>query len=99
MVAELHTELDLKALNLVGTISPHIGNLLYLHDNHFASNIPNHLGRLRQLQLLNLSGNLLTGTIPPAFTNCTSLMTIDLSGNAISGGIPASIHLLRKLRI
>ena len=89
------TELDLKALNLVGTISPHIGNLtalrsLYLHDNHFASNIPNHLGRLRQLQLLNLSGNLLTGTIPPVFTNCTSLMTIDLSGNAISGGIHAS---------
>ena len=68
----------------------HSSTFLYLHDNHFASNIPNHLGRLRQLQLLNLSGNLLTGTIPPVFTNCTSLMTIDLSGNAISGGIHAS---------
>ncbi|XP_066393582.1 putative receptor-like protein kinase At3g47110 [Miscanthus floridulus] len=98
------TELDLRDLNLVGTISPHIGNLtalssLYLQENHFAGNIPNHLGRLRQLQMLNLSSNLLTGTIPPAFTNCTGLMTIDLSGNVISGAIPASIHLLRKLRI
>lgn len=98
------SQLDLRALKLVGTISPHIGNLtalrsLYLQDNHFSGKIPNHLGRLGHLQMLNLSSNLLTGTIPSAFTNCTSLVTVDLSGNTISGGIPSSIHLLHKLQV
>ncbi|KAJ1288816.1 hypothetical protein BS78_02G117200 [Paspalum vaginatum] len=97
-------ELDLRDLDLVGTISPHIGNLtalrsLYLQDNNFAGNIPNYIGRLGQLEMLNLSGNLLTGTIPSAFTNCTCLVTIDMSGNTISGDIPSSIHLLYKLQV
>ena len=82
------TELDLRDHNLVGTISPHISNLialssLYLQENHYVVNIPNHLGRLRQLQMLNLNSNLLTRTIPLAFTNYTGLMTINLSGNVI----------------
>ncbi|WVZ62655.1 hypothetical protein U9M48_012375 [Paspalum notatum var. saurae] len=98
------SELDLRALDLVGTINPDIGNLtalrsLYLQDNQFAGNIPKHIGRLGQLEMLNLSGNLLTGTIPPGFTNCSGLVTVDLSGNTISGDIPSSIHLLYKLQV
>ncbi|RCV37831.1 hypothetical protein SETIT_8G093700v2 [Setaria italica] len=97
------SKLDLRGLNLVGRISPSIGNLsalhsLYLQDNNFVGNIPNQLGMLGRLQVLNLSGNLLTGNIPSSLTNCTNLMTVDLSWNTISGNIPSSIHLLQRIR-
>uniref|UniRef100_J3MDT5 Receptor kinase-like protein Xa21 n=1 Tax=Oryza brachyantha TaxID=4533 RepID=J3MDT5_ORYBR len=98
------SELDLQGLNLVGKISPSIGNLsalrfLYLQNNQFAGEIPEQIGWLGQLQTLNASANILTGNIPAALTNCTNLKTIDLSGNAIFGTLPASLNLLQKLRV
>uniref|UniRef100_A0A0E0LBB0 Receptor kinase-like protein Xa21 n=1 Tax=Oryza punctata TaxID=4537 RepID=A0A0E0LBB0_ORYPU len=96
--------LDLQGLNLVGKISPSIGNLsalhfLYLQRNQFAGEIPDQIGWLGQLQTLNASANILTGNIPAALTNCTNLEIIDLSGNTIFGTIPASINLFQKLRV
>uniref|UniRef100_A0A0E0PXF5 non-specific serine/threonine protein kinase n=1 Tax=Oryza rufipogon TaxID=4529 RepID=A0A0E0PXF5_ORYRU len=96
--------LDLQGLNLVGKISPSIGNLsalhgLYLQKNQFSGEIPDQIGWLGQLQTLNASANILTGNIPAALINCTNLEIIDLSQNTFFGTIPASISSFQKLRV
>jgi LRR receptor-like serine/threonine-protein kinase EFR len=58
--------LNLKDQKLVGTISPHLGNLSFLRslnlaNNSFSGGIPSEVGHLIRLQNLNLSYNLLEG--------------------------------------
>ncbi|GMJ06750.1 hypothetical protein like AT3G47110 [Hibiscus trionum] len=59
------------ALNLRGTISPHLGNLSFLHSldlstNYFYGHLPKQLdlGQLHRLRLLRLSVNGRSGEIP-----------------------------------
>jgi Leucine-rich repeat (LRR) protein len=75
--------LDLNNQKLVGTISPHIGNLsflrsLALESNSFYSGIPSKAGRLNRLQNLNLSYNSLKGEIPVNLSHCSNLKKLDL---------------------
>ena len=61
--------LDLQSLKLVGSISPHVGNLsflrnLTLQNNSFHNNIPLEIGHLHRLQVLQLDNNTLNGKIP-----------------------------------
>ncbi|KAK3016895.1 hypothetical protein RJ639_005910 [Escallonia herrerae] len=63
-------ELDLSGLGLIGSISPHIGNLsflrsLQLQKNRFTGILPNQLGNLYRLRVLNASSNSIEGVIPP----------------------------------
>ena len=63
------TVLDLQSSKLVGSISPHVGNLsflrnLTLQNNSFHNNIPLEIGHLHRLQVLQLDNNTLNGKIP-----------------------------------
>ena len=95
--------LDLYSHKLVGSISPHIGNLSFLRvleltNNSFNYEIPPEIGHLRRLQMLFLSYNSLTGEIPTNISRCSNLMYIYLSWNRLVGKIPAELGSLSKLQ-
>ncbi|KAM3306641.1 hypothetical protein P3S67_013511 [Capsicum chacoense] len=103
-------ELYLSGLtNLVGTISHSISNCskltkLELSDNKFTGLIPNSLGYLTHLQLLNLEGNNLISDSSLSFltslTYCRNLTILDISYNPLCGMLPASTgSLSTSLRI
>ncbi|XP_039144078.1 probable LRR receptor-like serine/threonine-protein kinase At3g47570 [Dioscorea cayenensis subsp. rotundata] len=63
-------------------------------------NIPEELGNLAKLKLIDVSGNMLSGTIPPSFftgpipvslSNASRLAIVDLSQNNFTGQIPPDI--------
>ncbi|TVU30788.1 hypothetical protein EJB05_22429, partial [Eragrostis curvula] len=87
--------LQLRGLGLVGTISPHLGNLtrlrvLDLSDNKLEGEIPPSLGDCLALHNLNLSVNFLSGTIPSSMGQLSKLDVLNIRKNNISGLIPSS---------
>ncbi|KAG2696689.1 hypothetical protein I3843_07G069600 [Carya illinoinensis] len=97
------TGLRLVSLQLVGSISPFIGNLsflrsLYLFNNSF-SLIPPQIGRLRRLQRLNLYENSLSGRIPINISSCSNLEFLNLGHNHLVGEIPVALSSLSKLQL
>ncbi|CAI9274229.1 unnamed protein product [Lactuca saligna] len=72
---------------------------LSLNDNNFEEGgIPENIGNLKNLRLLNLGGIQLTGVIPKSIFDLKELETLDLSSNKISGDFPVEITKLRNLR-
>ncbi|KAL4353664.1 hypothetical protein GQ457_06G042910 [Hibiscus cannabinus] len=65
-----------------------------LSCNEFRGKIPESVGNLKGLQLLNLSNNLLVGQIPSVIGNLTSLEALDLSHNQFAGRIPWQLRQL-----
>nr|XP_011469010.1 PREDICTED: putative receptor-like protein kinase At3g47110 isoform X2 [Fragaria vesca subsp. vesca] len=97
------TKLELSSLELVGSISPHVGNLSFLRvldleNNSFTHQIPPQIGNLRRLQVLYLNNNSLTGTVPPNISNCFQLIFLDLGVNNMVGKIPPQLSSLSKLQ-
>ncbi|XP_047944032.1 receptor-like protein 30 [Salvia hispanica] len=70
-----------------------------LSCNNFQGGIPDSLGELNALYLLNLSHNSLTGTIPKSLSNLTGLGALDLSVNQLTGKIPKEIAGLTFLQV
>ncbi|KAM5555388.1 putative LRR receptor-like serine/threonine-protein kinase [Rosa sericea] len=98
------TKLDLGSLALVGSISPHIGNLsflrrLNLENNSFTHQIPPQIGNLHRLQVLALNNNSLNGTIPANISNCFKLTILILIRNNLVGEIPPQLSSLSKLQV
>ncbi|CAL5322664.1 unnamed protein product [Camellia sinensis] len=98
------TALDLHSQELVGSISPHLGNLSFLRElliqnNSFGDEIPPEIGRLPRLQILQLSNNLIGGQIPINISRCANLISIDFSHNGLVGEVPAELGSLSKLEI
>ncbi|KAF5452679.1 hypothetical protein F2P56_027649 [Juglans regia] len=62
-----------------------------LSNNRFEGEIPDVVGNLKGLHLLNLSSNFLTGPIPYTLANLTGLEALDLSKNKLSGAIPLQL--------
>jgi Leucine-rich repeat (LRR) protein len=98
------TVLDLQSLKLVGSISPHVGNLsflrnLTLQNNTFHNEIPPEIGRLHKLQVLRLDNNTISGKIPSNLSACTKLQVLHFSFNLLTGEIPTTLGTLSKLRI
>ncbi|XP_042973974.1 putative receptor like protein 25 [Carya illinoinensis] len=68
-----------------------------ISSNRFGGEIPESIGNLRGLHLLNLSNNVLTGHIPQSLANLTELESLDLSENNLSGEIPQQLTQLTFL--
>ncbi|XP_027080776.1 protein TOO MANY MOUTHS-like [Coffea arabica] len=61
---------------------------LVLRENGLVGPIPNELGNLTRLKVLDLHKNELNGSIPGSLGRITGLRSLDLSGNQLSGLIP-----------
>ncbi|XP_071718067.1 receptor-like protein 9DC3 [Rutidosis leptorrhynchoides] len=66
-------------------------------DNKFEGDIPNVIGNLISLKVLNLSHNNLKGEIPNALGNLLEIESLDLSCNRLTGEIPKSIAGITNL--
>ena len=71
--------------------------MIDLSSNQFQGEIPDTLGRLKFLRLLNLSHNSLTGHIPSTLGNLLALEALDFSSNKLIGEIPMQLTLLTFL--
>ncbi|KAJ9167171.1 hypothetical protein P3X46_021841 [Hevea brasiliensis] len=94
--------LNLNSQDLVGSLSPYVGNLSFLRlmnfqNNSFHGQIPQEIGRLRRLRYLILSNNSFQGNIPTNLSHCSNLKFLDLIDNRLVGNIPAELDSLRKL--
>ncbi|XP_058109300.1 probable LRR receptor-like serine/threonine-protein kinase At3g47570 [Magnolia sinica] len=95
-------ELEPHGPQLVGHVSPHIGNLSFLRrinlsTNKFGGKIPQEIGRLFRLQILQLDENSLQGEIPSNLSHCSELAAINLTRNQLVGELPAELGSLSKL--
>jgi Leucine-rich repeat (LRR) protein len=64
------------------------------HDfscNNFDGPIPEEVGELKLLYILNLSHNAFTGQIPQSLGKLTNLESLDLSSNELAGEIPPQL--------
>ncbi|KAG5382458.1 hypothetical protein IGI04_033928 [Brassica rapa subsp. trilocularis] len=65
--------------------------------NRIHGPIPQSIGLLKELHVLNLSRNAFTGDIPSSLANITALESLDLSQNMLSGEIPPELGDLSSL--
>ncbi|XWS27344.1 hypothetical protein CRYUN_Cryun26dG0107100 [Craigia yunnanensis] len=96
------TALNLFAMNLSGTLPPHLGNLSFLvslniGNNSFHGSLPMELANLRRLKSLTFSYNNFKGEIPSWFDSFTELQFLSLDGNNFTNVIPSSLCSLSKL--
>ncbi|KAL0326347.1 UNVERIFIED_CONTAM: putative LRR receptor-like serine/threonine-protein kinase [Sesamum radiatum] len=94
--------IDLMSQGLVGTLSPHLGNLSFLRsivlqNNSFHGLIPEEIGRLRRLEWIEFSNNSFGGEIPRNLSNCKNLYYLNLIDNNLRGIIIPEIGSLDKL--
>ncbi|KDP46934.1 hypothetical protein JCGZ_08922 [Jatropha curcas] len=94
--------LNLRSQGLVGSLSPHIGNLSFLRlidleNNSFHGEIPQQIGNLRRAQGIYFSNNSFQGNIPTNLSHCSKLMYLNLIDNKLVGNIPVELGSLPKL--
>ncbi|KAF8090138.1 hypothetical protein N665_0485s0013 [Sinapis alba] len=65
--------------------------------NRIHGPVPESIGLLKELHVLNLSRNAFTGHIPSSLANLTALESLDLSQNKLSGEIPPKLGDLSSL--
>ncbi|GAB2259969.1 hypothetical protein Droror1_Dr00010824 [Drosera rotundifolia] len=97
------TQLHLSSLSLVGTLSPSIGNLSFLHEvylnnNTFQGQLPAEIGHLSRLRIFEACNNSFTGQIPANLSRCVNLEEFDMFLNQLEGTIPHQLGLLSKLQ-
>ncbi|XP_058222990.1 putative receptor-like protein kinase At3g47110 [Rhododendron vialii] len=96
------TILDLSTRGLVGSLSPHVGNLTFLRtidlgNNNFHGTIPNEIGRLFRLQQVILQNNSFEGKLPTNITRWSNIKTINLNNNHLGGELPVGVSSLPSL--
>ncbi|OVA05606.1 Protein kinase domain [Macleaya cordata] len=95
--------LDLSQNYFSGRFPDWVGNLtglsaLSLAQNEFdEGEIPENLGKLKNLTFIHLAGSSLIGEIPDSIFGLKSLQTFDFSSNKLSGIFPKAITTLRNL--
>ncbi|MBA0759030.1 hypothetical protein Gotri_021970, partial [Gossypium trilobum] len=70
-----------------------------MSSNKFEGTIPETVGNLISLQVLNFSHNHLTGHIPSSLGNLVALESLDLSCNELVGEIPSELTGLNFLEV
>ncbi|KAF5190258.1 Receptor-like protein [Thalictrum thalictroides] len=70
-----------------------------MSNNKFEGQIPEGVGNLTSLYVLNFSGNALTGSIPSSLGNLKQLESLDLSRNMLNGTIPKQLADLTFLSV
>ncbi|XXG39738.1 hypothetical protein AAC387_Pa01g0618 [Persea americana] len=70
-----------------------------LSNNRFQGSIPEEIGNLKSLIVLNMSNNEFIGPIPSSFGNLLQLESLDLSMNRLSGEIPTELAALTFLSV
>uniref|UniRef100_A0A0E0FGI7 non-specific serine/threonine protein kinase n=1 Tax=Oryza nivara TaxID=4536 RepID=A0A0E0FGI7_ORYNI len=70
-----------------------------LSDNAFHGSIPEAIGELVLLNVLNISHNSLTGPIPSQLGRLAQLESLDISSNELSGEIPQQLASLDFLTV
>ncbi|KAL7202454.1 hypothetical protein ACSBR1_034012 [Camellia fascicularis] len=98
------TVLNLSHRKLIGSISPHIGNLSFLRElrlanNSFSHEIPPQLQHLQRLQIFTVRNNSISGEIPGNISACSNLVGLDFSRNMLVGKIPKQLGSLSKLQM
>ncbi|GKD53675.1 kinase-like domain-containing protein, partial [Tanacetum coccineum] len=96
------TSVELSSKGLEGSLSPHVGNLSFLHElslknNPFKGSIPHEVGRLPRLRRLYLDTNKFSGVIPTNLSGCSNLKELWLARNNLVGSITKEMSLLSKL--
>ncbi|KAL2496548.1 putative LRR receptor-like serine/threonine-protein kinase [Forsythia ovata] len=96
------THIQLKGLNLTGTLPAEFANLTYLREidlsrNYVNGSIPPIFSQLR-LTILSLLGNRISGTIPNEIGDMTTLEQLILEDNQLEGNISRNLGSLSNLR-
>ncbi|CAA7058661.1 unnamed protein product [Microthlaspi erraticum] len=72
-------------------------NAIDISGNKLQGEIPESIGLVKNLIVLNLSSNSFSGNIPSSLVNLTKLESLDLSDNKLSGQIPPALGVLTSL--
>ncbi|XP_019085914.1 PREDICTED: receptor like protein 30-like [Camelina sativa] len=72
-------------------------NALDFSGNRFCGKIPESIGSLEELSILNLSSNALTSDIPQPLADLKNLEALDLSHNQLFGQIPPDLGKIHSL--
>ncbi|XP_060190896.1 probable LRR receptor-like serine/threonine-protein kinase At3g47570 [Lycium barbarum] len=97
------TFLCLSTNPLNGMLPVSIGNFssslikFYVDGCKINGQIPNEVGNLNSLLILDISGNNLVGSIPTSIGNLRNLQVLDLSENTLTGFIRDSLCKLQRL--
>ncbi|KAI8546965.1 hypothetical protein RHMOL_Rhmol07G0160500 [Rhododendron molle] len=96
------TILELSSRGLVGSLSPHVGNLTFLRtidlgNNNFHGTIPKEIGRLFRLQQLILANNSFEGKLPTNIAGWSNIKEINLFNNSLGGEMPVVVSSLSSL--
>ncbi|CAI0410083.1 unnamed protein product [Linum tenue] len=89
---------------LSGDIPPEVMSLsslttlLNLSVNLFSGKLPKEVGKLVNLNALDVSYNNLTGEIPSSIGECSSLEHLFMQGNSFEGTIPAPLASMKTLQ-
>lgn len=97
--------IQLTRLSLVGTLSPSLSNLTFLHTLNLSHNLFH--GQLHQLEFTKLSllqhidlrNNSINGSVPGMLSDCHNLETLVLTGNKFTGTLPPELGNLQMLRV
>ncbi|KAB2015404.1 hypothetical protein ES319_D08G022600v1 [Gossypium barbadense] len=98
-IDENPVNVTLKRLEMELTKTMAIFVSMDLSNNQFCGKIPEDVGQLISLQMLNFSHNIFTSSIPASFGNLVELESLDLSSNKLSGKIPAQMTKLTFLEV
>ncbi|KAK6132021.1 hypothetical protein DH2020_034247 [Rehmannia glutinosa] len=91
--------INLQSHGLVGSLSPHIGQLS-LRSCGLSGEIPESLIQLDRLIYIQLGENNLIGTIPPGLFNISTIVRFGVANNELEGSIPSTLGLtLPNLKI
>ncbi|KAL0289553.1 UNVERIFIED_CONTAM: putative LRR receptor-like serine/threonine-protein kinase [Sesamum calycinum] len=95
------TNIQLKGLNLTGSLPAEFANLSHLQEidlsrNYLNGSIPAEFGQLRLVKLV-LEDNLLEGNLPANLGSLSNLGRLLLSANNFNGTIPVTFGNLRNL--